>query len=453
MATASSTKSQGRIAALLCHVFVAVSSISLLQGTSCAGQQHANSSRTAALASQQTERRLLLNSGPKSKRTHDQGHDMEPRRPRLILHIGPHKTGTTSFQEGLASLGGLSPSLLYPDSCGMPTKGKGFADFAGLVCRNVSLSHAKYGNCNPRIVPKSLSLEPGGDIIVSSETFDSCLEAGFEKLHPMFPQFDIHVVYVHRRSGSLLLSNYHQLNKHKTAVPKFGEWRREYTKYYNECRHGTVACVELLAKVFGPDRVHVVSYEGMHEAQTSLAKVLCRLFSNAECFDLDSIQPWNVSPAHIEYSAATLYHQIEAKTNFSSSQHHCLTCKIKLGRLERFADALKAAGVRQECFVASSLPPHDRACNDDCFRETMTNGTLGVHTYYFEEAGSFEDTKMHCQFLESTAFSPHVLPKVLEATEAFEEELSTPSAGKKNSGRKRAPDAPSSPSSADTGNS
>ena len=40
------------------------------------------------------------------------------RRRKLLLHIGPHKTGTTAFQSWVKINQGISPTVQYPKVCG-----------------------------------------------------------------------------------------------------------------------------------------------------------------------------------------------------------------------------------------------------------------------------------------------------------------------------------------------
>ena len=409
-------------AAALCYVFTAVLSGASLQGPTCAALLHINADHAELSSSFQSSPSSQY-SGSQHLNTGVKGgarllRDVEPhaRRPRLILHLGPHKTGTSYFQSGLSALGGLSPSVEYPHTCGRAAGTAGYISFAKLLCYNIS-QHDRHG-CDPHHFPEALDLTEGRDIILSAETFDGCLESGFEKVQRLFPQYDVHVVLVHRRSGSLLLSNYHQLNKWSSEVPHFEKWRETYTKNYRECRHATLACVQLLVKVFGAEHVHVISYEGMHEAGTSLEKVLCERFSDTECYDFASVDhKGNVSPYHLAYSTASLYNRLHANTSFSSANPFCVTCRRQR---EAFIRDLRAAGVQERCFHSTVIPHYDTDCDDECFRQAMMTGTYGINSYLFEESGSYQDTTMHCEFLESSALdSPDVLSKVLQAAEVY----------------------------------
>jgi hypothetical protein len=192
-------------------------------------------------------------------------------RRKLVIHLGPHKTGTTYFQSRLSVQGGVSPTLLFPRTCGRPTPPKGFAGLAHAYSDTVPLNLTSAINreitvdevCNP--LSENFTRDfytSSSDIIISAEYFSTLQQSGFQKLFSDFnTHFDVHVVITRADSRSIFLSLYHNHHKHKPTVSEFSNqiWKQtDNVDNIPPCHFTSVQCVEILSGIFGKERVHVV---------------------------------------------------------------------------------------------------------------------------------------------------------------------------------------------------
>lgn len=326
---------------------------------------------------------------------------------RLILHIGPHKTGSTSFQKHLASFGGFRPDLIYPWTCGRRTTTKGFADFAAYVCeaprkcpscascidsssmeacrecRACFSVQRKYGNCQPwsaGFLLDVLDANSTDDLIVSSERFDTCSKEGYVLIRSVFADFDVHVLAVRRDSSSLTLSRFHGTNKQRLIISMQDEIERRRRQF--PCAMLTLECVRWLSDVFGPSKVHIFSYEGMVAAGRTLSEAVCDIFSTKGCSrgQQKLRSHANKSPSHMMYSVAGLLKRL------SQSAVACTTQQLGPTRIPRhFIKLLETAAGGRKCLpVSSEIPPLD--C-DDCFRLALLSGDVPVNAYFFDKRG------------------------------------------------------------------
>ena len=195
-----------------------------------------------------------------------------PRR-KLIVHIGPHKTGTTDFQNRLAVNGGVSPSLVYPKTCGVPTQPKGFAAMAHSYLKPIDPQAALQGKL-AKLVGKKCSPDSAefrrdfysttSDIIISAEAFSAFGRAAYQKLRDDFAKdFDVHVVIVRADSRAMLLSHFHQNEKATATVSEYANqvWKEaDNIERIPPCRFASEKCIHSLSDVFGRDNVHLVRF-------------------------------------------------------------------------------------------------------------------------------------------------------------------------------------------------
>ena len=196
-----------------------------------------------------------------------------PRR-KLIVHIGPHKTGTTYFQSRLAAQGGVSPSLVYPNTCGVPTKPKGFASMAHSYLNPIDPHTELKGHLGKLVATSNCSPASAGfrrdfysttsDIIISAEAFCAFGRAEYQKLRDDFAKdFDVHVVVVRADSRAILLSHFHQNEKAIATVSEYANqvWKQaDYIESMPPCRFASEKCIHDLSDVFGRDNVHLVRF-------------------------------------------------------------------------------------------------------------------------------------------------------------------------------------------------
>ena len=190
--------------------------------------------------------------------------------PRYLIHIGPHKTGTTYLQHGftrlrpaLAARGvlyphrwgngehghhDLPPALAQPDDGSLP---------AAFEVFNRSGAHA---------------------VLLSSETFTYASDAEVRRLHALLGGEPATVVFYARRWSELIPSCWRESVKHGSLVTL-----PEYvlacladptmSPIVNFCQ-----VLDRYAAVFGAGSIRMVSYNGVLEADEDLLSHFCRAF-------------------------------------------------------------------------------------------------------------------------------------------------------------------------------
>jgi hypothetical protein len=179
--------------------------------------------------------------------------------PRIVLHIGPHKTGTTYLQarlhenrEALRAVGvdywsgGLEGATAHHKIAEVTRSG----DEAALASLLQPLGNA-----------------PQDVVILSSENFDLLRAPGLGRLKAALPAGRaVEVVYFARDATELLLSNWQEHAKHG-GVLGFHAYAIEHlaaplaSPLLNPCR-----VLDVYRNAFGADAIKVVDYDGARAA-------------------------------------------------------------------------------------------------------------------------------------------------------------------------------------------
>ena len=334
----------------------------------------------------------------------------------LFIHLGPAKTGTTSFQDYLHAHGGLSPTLRFPHTCGMPTPAQGWADFARHILGK-SLTH-EVGNCDASseaFLRDVFAAET--DLVISAEAFAHCGPEAFRRLRDMFAHaFQIKVLIVRRDPRSLIASRYRQEHKSRAVVSSLARemvWGYPMERLYDNfapftstCTYVTAECLQTLSGVFGTEHVHVLSYEGMGAAGESLASAVCGLFSSSTCYTSAAVngnheqhQAANVSPGHLLYSAAEILNRMNRILGCPG------TYMVKRGHdiqvLFRFKQLLVDVGVQTTCMELTNMPPVIEC--PECFREALAGGKIMAQAHFFDDpSAAFTPVGEVCEFMDTS---------------------------------------------------
>jgi hypothetical protein len=190
--------------------------------------------------------------------------------PRYLIHIGPHKTGTTYLQHAFTR---LRPALaargiLYPHKWGNGEHG------------HHDLPTALNGPLDASLPAAFEQFNRSGahTILLSSETFAYSTEADARRLHALLAGQPATVVFYCRRWSELIPSSWRESVKHGSldTMPQ----------YVLHCLADPTASpivnfchiLDRYAAAFGPDTIKVASYSGALDAGEDLLTHFCRSF-------------------------------------------------------------------------------------------------------------------------------------------------------------------------------
>jgi hypothetical protein len=191
--------------------------------------------------------------------------------PRYLIHIGPHKTGTTYLQHAFSQLRSelAARGVLYPDTWG------NMHGHHRLVEAVASGSGASL-----RAAFDQLSRSGADTILLSSETFAYSSDSEVAQLRALLAGDPATVVFYCRRWSELIPSHWREAVKHGslTTLPEFTL----------SCLGDPVASevvnfehvLSRYASAFGPGALRVVSYNSILEAGMDLLTHFCRHFLN-----------------------------------------------------------------------------------------------------------------------------------------------------------------------------
>lgn len=191
---------------------------------------------------------------------------------KFIIHIGPAKTGTSSLQEVLfehrntllangydyPGFGRHAEMLLLPGHHGIPARLQQFREVPPGVIENLA------------------ALPDNRTVIFSSENLAHISAEGVRILVEALDPEDLEIVYYARRWDHLLPSVWQELVKHGNS--------RTYLEFLNHQVSAPMAsiylnylnCLEPWAKVLGPRRLRIFSYDMMTAAGDDIVTHFCR---------------------------------------------------------------------------------------------------------------------------------------------------------------------------------
>ena len=190
--------------------------------------------------------------------------------PRYLIHIGPHKTGTTYLQHAFTRLRAAlaARGVLYPHRWGNGEHGHHDLPSALGQPDDGSLP-AVFGAFNRSGVDT---------VLLSSETFTYSGDAEVRRLHTLLAGEPATVVFYGRRWSELIPSCWRESVKHGSLVTM--------PEYVLTCLGDPTASpivnfchiLDRFAAVFGSGSIRIVSYNGVLEAGEDLLSHFCRNF-------------------------------------------------------------------------------------------------------------------------------------------------------------------------------
>ncbi len=211
----------------------------------------------------------------------------EENEPSIILHVGPHKTGTTALQSFIYELAKANNTIFLQDNLRIPTREElpGVSDGAGIGLNLAYCSVENYkkgggqmnrGMCAPMqdAFPKFVldAYNKSQNILVVAEDFD-IVGIDFSRLHNfLLPYKRIKIISTYRRLHEWLYSWYNQIVnayrlKYATGdekYPTFVEWLDNFDEIVQ--RHG-VAVAERYNIYNFVESVHLIN---MHDVGDSV---------------------------------------------------------------------------------------------------------------------------------------------------------------------------------------
>lgn len=172
---------------------------------------------------------------------------------RLILHVGPHKTGSTALQLMLVALRDslAQRGILYPK--------------AGQIYFG---HHRIVDFCNGQpseFRPEDLRAEAAGSttVLLSSENFVVPGAPALGRLAQLFPHAEVLVVYYLRRLVDLWPSHWQEMVKHGQSMP-FPEYLAQAAMGWPETGYGALNQIDQLQKLesaFGRSALTIAGYD------------------------------------------------------------------------------------------------------------------------------------------------------------------------------------------------
>lgn len=187
--------------------------------------------------------------------------------PRYVIHIGPHKTGTTYLQHAFTALRSqfAARGIDYPQEWGGT---HGHHQLATTLHTDASL----------RTAFDRLNRSGAETILLSSESFAYCSDAEVEALHDLLAGEPAIVVFYCRRWSELIPSIWRETMKHGSllTLPEFtlqclGDPVASHVVNFSQI-------LARYARFFGPNALRIASYNRVIETGEDLLPHFCRHF-------------------------------------------------------------------------------------------------------------------------------------------------------------------------------
>jgi hypothetical protein len=189
--------------------------------------------------------------------------------PRYLIHIGPHKTGTTYLQRSFEQ---MRPALMAHGICypGCWGGSDGHHRLVEQIWRDED--HIAKAEAD------RLNRAGAGTILLSSETLSYLSDGDVRRLHAILGGEPATIVFYCRRWSELLPSSWRELVKHGslTTLPEFvlsclGDPTASEVVNFDRV-------LGRYATVFGAENLRVASYNGVLAAGEDLLTHFCRCF-------------------------------------------------------------------------------------------------------------------------------------------------------------------------------
>ena len=274
------------------------------------------------------------------------------KRPKAIVHIGPHKTGTTDVQSVLGSeviTHGMAKENTYYINRDIYIHPFVWAKLLDYDWVKKHFNNTEVTAMLQAQFTQALALKR--NIIISSEELSYVNIQGIKYFKDMLAGFDVTIVGVYREWTTRLVSLHNEQNEYKESdfVP-FSRYILTLDEvFYN--RANPVRLFNQWMEVFGRENVIIIDYYGSQAASQTLEYILICTITNIMCETPEII---NFSANKLENNAESLLPQ-QIYSLFSyyvkSQPENCLLCTGKV-----FFQGFLNKNLRKKQELLSKLP-------------------------------------------------------------------------------------------------
>lgn len=187
--------------------------------------------------------------------------------PRYVIHVGPHKTGTTYLQHGFAALRSQ-----------FATRGIDYPGEWGGIHGHHQLAITLRTDASLQTAFDRFNRSGAETILLSSESFAYSSDADVEALHDLLAGEPAIVVFYCRRWSELIPSIWRETLKHGSllTLPEFtlqclGDPVNSHVVNFSQV-------LARYARFFGPNALRIASYNRVIETSDDLLSHFCRHF-------------------------------------------------------------------------------------------------------------------------------------------------------------------------------
>ena len=270
---------------------------------------------------------------------------------RAVVHIGPHKTGTTHFQEMLCK----NSELLRMKGWRVPTcdrcKSCFAKQFAAVAFEfQERFDFAKPYKCGVRpslcLAGVLQQLQNNESIIISSEEFSRLTPRQIVKFLRLLHGFDVEIVFLLRNKNSMITSLYSEENRRHSRF-SLSEWLFRYSGSGDQVP-GPLSPVEVLlsyGSVVGFSSLWVLSYDGIKEQGLSPYTAIVQTVLNLESHGFSAVDRQNEGEDTLVVTTSSFIRDVSE--SYKNIDDECETCLREVSR--------KVIRERKVDFICSDL--------------------------------------------------------------------------------------------------
>lgn len=198
----------------------------------------------------------------------------------LIIHAGPHKTGTTYIQ-----------GLLHNNKKVLASSSISYPDAYYLFLGHHYLCNALNGNEEAEVIREKIESSVGSaaTCILSSENFIFLTKKGMTKLKKIFPSVNIRFVLYSRRPSLRLISRWHEEVKQGSSEALESYLVSHIVRPMKSKEVNIFGYITEVESVFGKHTCRIVDYETASNNKNMMEMFLKASSINVDILDVDSI--------------------------------------------------------------------------------------------------------------------------------------------------------------------